>query len=736
MISFGGATRVGIDMAICVTNLRDRALGAASLIALLSFSMEAAAASNRSDAIGNSPEGDVVLEELSVAGTGVPAETATSSVDGYRATRSATATRTDTPVRDSPQTINVVPREVLTDQQDLRLSDAINNVSNVQLGSTVQGRSQNYVIRGFSTQVFAVDGILTNPAFQFYPVERDLANAERVEVIKGPASVLFGRGDPGGVVNIVTRRPTLEPSGDVSVIGGGFGLRRVQGSVSSALLGSDTLAGRISFAAQEDPTFRNIGDNTNRRFFVAPALSWTPSPDTRVYLNSEFTQQRTQYDEGLIAFRGRVPLDNVSRYYGEPFSRYYGEFNSITLRAEHDVNENLTLRQVINGQWGAFNLFTARATGVNAAGTLVTRRDASVDSRYAAVDTQTEAVLKFDTFGFAHTALLGFEYSNGYRHPYSQQGNLGSVSFLTPVFGAIPGALGFQADLKQKLELFGLYVQDQIQLAPGLQLVLGARFDFGTQLYSNRVPTTRTAAPEQDLFGASPRVGLIYRPFEPLTFYASYATSFVPQTASVLNVVNPPPETGEQVEVGTRVDLLPNLTLSGAAFRIVRDNVAATDPTNSNFSVITGQQRSQGFEADLAGEILPGWNVIGSVGFLDARITKDTTFAVGNVLAAAPTFSGSIWSTYAFQEGWLRGLGLGAGVTYVGRRYGDLNNSYTVGAYARVDALVYYDFDERWRLSINLRNLTDARYIEAPTNQFNNTPGAPFSVVAAVRAKL
>lgn len=681
---------------------------------------------------------EVVLEELSVVGQGGPVpEIATGPVSGYRATRSATSTKTDTALRDSPQTINVVPRQVISDQQDLRLTDAVTNVSNVVPGSTVQGRSQNYIIRGFSTQIFAVDGVLINPAIAFYPVERDLANAERVEVIKGPASVLFGRGDPGGVVNIVTRRPTLEPSGELSVLGGGFGLRRVQGSVSSALLESDTLAGRISFAAQEDPTFRNIGDNTNSRYFIAPAISWTPTPDTRVYLNSEFTKQYSQYDEGLIAFRGRVPLDDVGRYYGTPWSRYYGEVNSTTLRIEHDVNENLTLRQIVNGQWGVFHVFASRATGVNAAGTTVARRESTVDSTFAAVDTQSEAVLKFDTFGLGHTALLGFEYTNGFRHPYSLQGVLPSTSFLNPILANVsPVGLTLQSDLKQKLELFGFYLQDQIALTPQLQLVIGARFDLGSQFYFSRTTASRTIPPDQELFGASPRIGLIYRPFEPLTFYASYATSFAPQTANVLNVANPAPETGEQVEIGTRIDILPTLTLSGSAFRITRDNVAATDPANTGFSVITGQQQSQGFEADLAGEILPGWNVIGGVGFLDAKITRDTTFAIGNRLAGVPTFSGSVWTTYEFHEGWLRGLGLGAGVTYVGQRTGDLNNSYSVGAYARVDAALWYDFDERWRLSVNLRNLTDARYIEQPFNQFNNTPGAPFSAIAAIRVKL
>ncbi|APT30696.1 MULTISPECIES: TonB-dependent siderophore receptor [Methylobacterium] len=679
---------------------------------------------------------EVVLSELSVTGTGPVGERADGPVIGYRATRSATATRTDTPVRDSPQSINIVPRAVLTDQQDLRLTDAVTNVSNVVLGSTIQGRSQNYLIRGFSTQVFAVDGVLVDPAINFYPVTRDLVDAERVEVIKGPASMLFGRGDPGGVINIVTRRPTLEPTADASVQGGSFGFRRFQGSVSSALPAVEGLAARLSFAAQEDPTFRNFGGDTNRRVFVAPAFSWTPSADTRVYVNSEFTNQHSQYDEGLVAFRGRVPLDNISRFYGEPSSRYSGAFNTITMRAEHDVNENLMLRQIVSGQWGTFDVFAARAESVNTAGTLVNRRESAVNSRFAAVDTQSEAVMKFETFGLAHTGLLGIEYSNGFRHALLLQGNLAPVSFLTPVFGAAFQPLRFQSDLKQKLEVYGFYAQDQIVLAPGLQLVVGARFDLGSQYYFSRVPASKSQPPEQTLFGASPRVGLIYRPFEPLTFYASYATSFLPQTASVLNVTSPPPSTGDQIEVGTRVDLNPGLTLSAAAFRITRDNVAATDPQNPTFSVITGQQQSQGVEADLAGEILPGWNIIGSVGLIDARITKDTTFAIGNRLAGVPVFSGSLWTTYDVQHGPLRGLGLGFGITHVGQRYGDLNNSFTVGAYNRLDALVYYDFDAHWRLSVNMRNLTNARYIEAPTSVTNNTPGAPFTVLATITARL
>ncbi|MGN8092235.1 TonB-dependent siderophore receptor [Methylobacterium sp. 22177] len=680
---------------------------------------------------------EIALSELSVTGTGPADERAGGPVIGYRATRSATATRTDTPLRDTPQSVQVVPRDVLVDQQDIRLSDALQNVSSVQPGGTIQGRSDTFIIRGFRTQTYAIDGVLLNQAGNFSSVTRDLADVERIEVLKGPASVLYGRGDPGGLINIVTRQPTPAPSGDINLQAGSFGFRRVQGSVSSAIEGVEGLAGRLSFAAQSDPTFRNFYGRDNARTFVAPAFAWTPTPDTRVTFLGEFTRVDNQYDEGLIARNGRVPLDNIARYYGEPFSRYNGYANFGLLKVEHDLNANITLREVLNAQWGGFDLLATRAIGLTNRNTQVTRRETAVYSTYAAVDSQTEMVAKFDLLGFRHTVLTGVEYTNGYRRAYQTQStNFPSISFLNPVPGSPIVGLQFQSDLKQKNELTGLYVQDQIDLGLGLQMLVGVRYDTGNQYYFSRVPTSRTIPPDQQLSGTSPRVGLVYRPVEPLTLYASYATSFKPQTDNVYNAVNPRPETGELYEIGGRLDLTPDLTLSTAAFRIVRNNVSAADPINTGFSVITGQQRSEGVEADLAGQVMTGWKVIGGISFLDARITKDTTFAVGNRLVGAPAFSGSIWSTYQFQDGFLLGWNVGAGITYVGRRAGDLNNSYSVGGYARLDAAVFYDFSEHARFSINARNLTDRRYIEQPFNQFNNLPGAPLSVLATITARL
>ncbi len=218
----------------------------------------------------------IALDTITVAGAPAFRETATGPVQGYRATRSATATKTDTALRDLPQTVNVVPREVIVDRAETRLADALFNVSNVQPGGTIQGRSDTFIIRGFRTQTYAIDGVFMNQASNFYPVQRDLADVERIEVLKGPASVLYGRGDPGGVINIVTRQPSLVPTADASIQGGSFGFRRVQGSVSGPVPGADG-----------SPPASASRRRSTRRSAISPAATIPassprpPSPGTR-----------------------------------------------------------------------------------------------------------------------------------------------------------------------------------------------------------------------------------------------------------------------------------------------------------------------------------------------------------------------------------------------------------------------------------------------------------------------
>ena len=266
--------------------------------------------------------------------------------------------------------------------------------------------------------------------------------------------------------------------------------------MSGAIQGVEGLAARLSFAGQSDPTFRNFGGRDNSRTFVAPAFAWTPAPDTRVTFLGEFTRVDNQYDEGLVARNGRVPLDNVARYYGAPFSRYNGDASFGLLKVEHDLNANITLREVLNAQWGGFNALASPRHRPHRRQHEVTRRETGVYSTYASVDSQTEIVAKFDLLGFRHTVLAGVRVHQ--RLPprlHDAEPTYPSVNFLAPLPGPTIVGLQFQSDLKQKYALSGLYAQDQIDLSPGLQLLLGARYDTGTQYYFSRVPASRTIPP-------------------------------------------------------------------------------------------------------------------------------------------------------------------------------------------------------------------------------------------------
>jgi iron complex outermembrane receptor protein len=656
------------------------------------------------------------------------AERADGPVEGYRATRSATGTKTDTPLKDVPQAVNVIPRQVIEDQQVGRLADVLLLAPNVQPAGTNGGRGQNFFLRGFQSQTFAIDGVMMNPALNFPLVSRDLAAAERVEVLKGPASVLYGRGEPGGLINIVTRKPSASFGGSATLQAGSYDFYRAEGDVTGPLDAAGTLTARMTAALQTEGSFRY--DNDDTREYLAPVLHWTPREDTRLALNYEHTEQDSQFDRGIPAYRNRVSVDR-SKYYGEDWARYEATVDNLVLRGEHDVRDWLTLRQIVNYQWGETYRLASNSTSVNAAGTLLNRQALKQLEEMDSLDLQSEAIMTFDTGGIGHTLLAGYEYINADRAITQYNATLAAISLANPVYGAQPGNFNFQNRPLTRMTMMAGYLQDQIKLGPQWEALLGLRFD-----RLDQTSITQGRATLVDRSNVSPRAGLVYKPLPPLSLYASYSTSFSPQTTAIVGGGVPEPETGVQYEVGARYDLVPDrLSLGLALFEITKENVATADPAGSSQSVLTGEQRSRGIEVDLTGELARGWQVIAGVGLIDAEITRDNTIAVGNKLGGIPDVSASLWSTYRFLDGALRGFGLGGGVTYVGQRSGDHANTYGVDAYYRLDATLFYELNDRLRLSLTGRNLTDEHYIEQTVVRVENLPGAPMTVIAGVTAK-
>lgn len=666
-------------------------------------------------------------------------EYADGPVSGYRATRSATGSKTDSALRDIPQSIQVVPRQVLEDQQLNQLADALVNVSSVQRGNSHGGSTESFVVRGFHSRTYAVDGMLMNPLVSRPEVISDLVNVERVEVLKGPASVLYGQGDPGGLINLVTRKPTFTPETRIKAQAGSEDFYRLEVNASGPLDEAKTLAGRIAIAGQTESSFRDTFRD-NRHTYISPTLRWEPTEYTRVDGGLEYTNQTSQFDRGVIPQNGRISM-KPERFLHEPWSHDDAKKVAAWWRVEHDVNDWLTLRQATRWDESDKQRYVVDLRDMRADGRTLRRRATDGKEAVRTLDMQFEAIARFATGGLQHTALVGFEYLEGDRHAGIDRAPLADIDIYEPVYGAVPGTFTYGGGSEYELETQSLYLQDQIDLSSQWKLLVGARYDSTRQKnltieddYSE-VPTNLD--PEK----VSPRVGLVYQPNDQLSLYASYSTSFVPQGDIDRSGRPLDPEEGKQFEVGAKVELIPQrLSATLAVFQLTRENVASTDPENEDRSIQTGEQRVRGVELDIVGEPLDGWHIIANASVLNAELTKHTPTAdslvrEGNKLQGVPTLSGSLWSSYQLQSGNLKGLGFGAGVIAVGAREGNLENSYDVSGYTRFDASLFYDLSEQVRVSLNGRNLTDREYLETVASTDGNYYGEPASLLATISAK-
>jgi len=673
-------------------------------------------------------DASMLLETIDVSG-----ETGNGPVEGYRATRTFTGTKTDTPLRDIPQSIQVVSRDLITDRQTTSLADALQTVSSVQQSTTAGNRTETYRVRGFSSPGYAIDGVMLNAAKQWPETFLDLANVERVEVLKGPASVLYGRGQPGGLINIVTRQPTTSFQADGTIQAGGFGFVRSESSVSGALNTEKTLTARLTAAAQTEQGFIDERIRSERQF-GGLALRWEPLTTSRIMFNFDYTHQRLPADRGLIVTAdNRVSLPR-ERFLGEKWAKVEAQKTRLALRAEHEFSNTFTSRGSLRYDDGK-----VYDTPVNSQNLLADQRSVARlynDRRELSqnIDAQFEGMLKFWTWNIPHTVLNGYQYTHSRIDFRQTRANLTPIDVYSPIYGAPMLPAPLQAAYSINLKMAGVFLQDQIEFTPQWKGLVGIRYDHAWQRMDRSFGGQ--GDPQINDGAVTTRGGLVYQPIEPLSLYASYSESFVPQSGTTRDFQPFAPETGWQIEAGVKADLIPDrLSLTASVFQITKSNVATTDPLDSNFSVLTGKQRVRGAELDVSGDIMPGWRIVGSAAYLDARIAEDEDYAVGNRLVGVPVWSGSIWSTYEFQSGMFNGFKLGGGVQVVGARKGDLDNSFSVDGYYRFDAMASYKLNEHLDVSIVGRNLTDETFVETPVSRRENYQGAPRSVLASLKAR-
>ncbi|OHC14231.1 MAG: TonB-dependent receptor [Pseudomonadales bacterium GWC2_63_15] len=683
------------------------------------------------------PAEPLALEEMQVTAS---AERADGPVQGYRATRSASATRTDTAIHETPQSISVVPAQVVEDIGATRLEDALDYAGGVERGNNFGGQGlTEFLVRGFSTQEFYRNGFAVNRG---YPNMPDASTLERIEVLRGPASMLYGRGDPGGTFNIVSKQPQAERR---TVLGSQVntdGLRRGTLDTTGALDESAGFTYRLNLVAEGSDSFRDHVES--ERYNIAPVLRWQLSDDTALILEGDYLHNRHPMDRGLTRYPNQAGDLSRDRFLGEESAGKLTNQNATTqLRLEHQLDSQWMLRGGIQYLDGSLDGGAVENNGLAADGRTAGRNYSERWLNWNDLAVQANLEGHFDAAGLAHTLLLGVEFDDfNYDSQIDRSGGATSdfpIDLYDPVYGQpLPALTRTTTYDDENLKSYAFFLQDQIALTERLTAQVGARLERFEQRYENKL--TPAGSWDQAHNAVSPRFGLIYDLTEELAVYANTSRSFKPNRGADRSSQAFDPEEGIAHEVGIKYELPEHdLSVTAALFHITKENVLTSDPVDSNYQIAAGEARSRGFDISVAGNITPQWRVIGGYAYVDAEVTESSSASMpaGTRLANVPRHSFNLLDTYEFAEGPLAGLGVGMGIKYVGdRKGGATSTAFDMDAYTTVDLLAYYPLTERVRLNLNLNNLFDEEYEERAWGNIWAYPGAPRTLQAGIAITL
>ena len=650
-------------------------------------------------------------------------ESATGPVDGYRATRSSSATKTDTAIRDIPQSISVIPVSVLNDLGSISVERALDFAGGVSKQNNFGGLTlYEYSVRGFTTSEFYQDGFSANRG---YPSTPDVASIERIEVLKGPAASLYGRGDPGGTVNIVTKKPRPEAFATLHTSAGSWDRYRTALDVNTPLDEDGNVLSRVNLAVEDGQSFRDHVDR--ERVFVAPSFSWQLNPDTTLLVESEFVRHRSTFDRGIVAPNNVWSGVSRSTFLGEPNDGDIDNHNNLLQAAlEHHLNDAWKLRLASHYKQGKLWGFASEARALNADGHTVNRRYRERDNDWHDSITQLELRGLFNTGPWQHELLIGSEYEN-YRKNERVTTIAGSpyaVDIDQPVYGQPkPGGARSGTDFFEHVESRALNLQDQILFTDTLRGMLGARLERFEQGIDDH---TRNTTNRQQHDALTQRAGLLYQLTPEIGLFANASTSFKPNNGLDAAGRSFDPEEGIGYEIGIKSELFDDrLSSTLAAFHIEKKNVLALDP-GTDTSRAMGKARSQGFDLQVAGQVTDAVRVIGAFAYIDAEVTEgDKVIPTGSRILGVAKHSGSLLGVYAFQDGRLRGSDLGAAFTYVGDRSGEAGSDFQLPAYHTVDLLAHYKASDNVTVGLNLNNVFDEKYFERSYSNYWVNPGEP-----------
>lgn len=673
-------------------------------------------------------QGSFELESTSISSSHL--ESASGPVEGYRATRSATATRTDTDIRDTPQSIEVIPRQLLEDLGSTRIDRALDFAGGVSKQNNFGGLTfYNYSVRGFTTDQLYRNGFAINRGSYSSP---DTSSIERIEVLKGPSASLYGRGDPGGLVNIVSKRPQAEAFSTLDVSAGRWDRYRTSLDSNTPLREDGSLLSRINLAFEDNGSFRDYVDS--RRQVVSPSLAWQPAPDTTLLLDAELSRTESVFDRGIPAVNGELGAVQRSTFLGEPNDGHIRNDNqTLDLALEHYLRDAWKLR--LANHYSQGHLQGDASEPGSLIGDSVTRRLRQRDFEWNDSITQAELHGEVSSLGWQHQLLVGLEYENYRNSQKYPQSNLSlgyGQNIYKPVYGAAKPVIIRPNDFFEQTESYALNLQDQITFTERLRGLLGIRLERVEQQVQNRANGSWT---EQDKDVATPRIGALYQLTPQVGVFTNASSSFKPNSLGTQGQVYKP-EKGIGYESGLKLDLLDG-RLGGtiALFHITKENVTTTDALGE--SVAAGEARSQGLDMQFSGQLNDAVRLIGAYAYIDAEVTKgDAAIPDGSDLLGVARHSASLLAVYEFQSGALQGSDIGAAMTYVGDRPGQAGSDFRLDAYETLDLLAHYKLSPDVTLGVNLNNLFDRKYYERSYNSVWVLPGEPRNLNFSLSLKL
>jgi catecholate siderophore receptor len=654
---------------------------------------------------------------------------------GYRIERSRTATRTDTPLIDVPQSVSVVARDLIRDQSMQSLADVARYVPGAGMAQG-EGNRDTIILRGnSSTSDFFLDGVRDDVEYF-----RDLYNIDRVEVLKGPNAMIFGRGGAGGVVNRVSRQPNWEPVREIGLQGGSWDNRRATFDVGDAL--GDGFAFRLMGVYEDSGSYRD-GVELERKG-INPTFALALGEATVVRISYEYFDYDRVADRGIPSFEGRPFRTDEATFFGDPGrSPTSATVNQASITLDHAFNDDVRLRnRTVYAEFDKFyqNVFAGGA--VDATTGLVALSAYNSEQLRENVFNQTDLTFSAETGSIGHEFLFGVELGEQTTENLRMTGlfNGTDAAFFVPAsdprisvpvtFAATPA----DNTNRGRATIAALYVQDQIQFTPNWMAVVGLRYDSFDMDFTDRRGTGTEIDTSDDLL--SPRAGLIYKPAPNLSLYASYSMTHVPRSGAQLASLTPSnaafdPEEFENIEAGAKWDVSPRLAVTAAVFQLDRKNIIIPDPNLPEQSILVDGQRTEGIEIGVNGQVSDAWSVQGGYAYQDGYLNRSMGDALAGLkLAQLPEHVASLWNRYDFTPAW----GVGLGLIYQSDMYAAADNLVTLPGFTRVDAGLFWTPSERLRVQLNVENLLDERYYPNAHNNNNITPGSPLAVRAGVTA--